>query len=154
MEYNLKGIDQTYSFARSLAKNLKAKDVISLIGDLGAGKTTLTKGIGEYFGVDKDITSPTFSLVNTYYTDPVLNHMDLYRLENEDEILSLDIDELLYPDGITIIEWAEMAKSYMPRNLIEIYIDKIGDRDRKVRILSNNKREKEIIEGLNEDFSH
>ncbi|MDY6064818.1 MAG: tRNA (adenosine(37)-N6)-threonylcarbamoyltransferase complex ATPase subunit type 1 TsaE [Finegoldia sp.] len=153
MEYNLEGLERTADFGRSLAKNLKKGDVISLIGDLGAGKTTLTKSIAAFFGVDKEVTSPTFSLVNTYETDPVLNHMDLYRLEEEDEILSLDIDELLYPEGITIIEWAEMAKTYMPRNLIEIYIDKTSQDSRRVRIEPDNKRQREIIEGLNEDFS-
>ncbi|MDU8954314.1 MAG: tRNA (adenosine(37)-N6)-threonylcarbamoyltransferase complex ATPase subunit type 1 TsaE, partial [Streptococcus sp.] len=112
-----------------------------------------TKSIAKSFGIEESVTSPTFSLVNTYYGDVELNHIDLYRLEDEMEIESLDIDELLYPEGITIIEWASQAQSYMPRNLIEIYIEKTCDVSRKIRIDGNNKREKEIIEELNENFS-
>ena len=153
MEYILNDLNDTEKFGQLFAKALKKQDVISLIGDLGAGKTTLTKSIAKSFGIKESVTSPTFSLVNTYYGDVELNHIDLYRLEDEMEIESLDIDELLYPEGITIIEWASQAQSYMPRNLIEIYIEKTGDVSRKIRIDGNNKREKEIIEELNENFS-
>lgn len=153
MEYILNNLKDTEKFGQILAKAFKKQDVVSLIGDLGTGKTTLTKSIAESFGIEENVTSPTFSLVNTYYGDVELNHIDLYRLEDEMEIESLDIDELLYPEGITIIEWASQAQSYMPRNLIEIYIEKTGDVSRKIRIDGNNKREKEIIEELNENFS-
>lgn len=153
MEYILNDLKDTEKFGQLFAKALKKQDVISLIGDLGAGKTTLTKPIAKSFGIEDNVTSPTFSLVNTYYGDVQLNHIDLYRLEDEMEIESLDIDELLYPEGITIIEWASQAQSYMPRNLIEIYIEKTGDVSRKIKIDGNNKREKEIIEELNENFS-
>ncbi len=154
MEYILNDLKDTEKFGQILARTLKKQDVISLIGDLGAGKTTLTKSIAKSFGIEENVTSPTFSLVNTYYGNIQLNHIDLYRLEDEMEIESLDIDELLYPEGITIIEWASQAQSYMPRNLIEIYIEKTGDVSRKIRIDGNNKREKEIIEELNENFSN
>lgn len=153
MEYILNDLKDTEKFGQKLANALKKHDVISLIGDLGSGKTTLTKSIAKTLGVNENVTSPTFSLVNTYYADVQLNHIDLYRLEDEMEIESLDIDELLYPDGITIIEWASQAQSYMPRNLIEIYIEKLSDISRKIIINANNKREKEIIEELNENFS-
>lgn len=154
MEYILNDLKDTEKFGQIFARTLKKQDVISLIGDLGAGKTTLTKSIAKSFGIKENVTSPTFSLVNTYYGNIQLNHIDLYRLEDEMEIESLDIDELLYPEGITIIEWASQAQSYMPRNLIEIYIEKTGDVSRKIRIDGNNKREKEIIEELNENFSN
>lgn len=154
MEYILNDLKDTEKFGQIFAKTLKKQDVISLIGDLGAGKTTLTKSVAKSFGIKENVTSPTFSLVNTYYGNIQLNHIDLYRLEDEMEIESLDIDELLYPEGITIIEWASQAQSYMPRNLIEIYIEKTGDISRKIRIDGNNKREKEIIEELNENFSN
>lgn len=154
MEYILNDLKDTEKFGQIFARTLKKQDVISLIGDLGAGKTTLTKFIAKSFGIEENVTSPTFSLVNAYYGNIQLNHIDLYRLEDEMEIESLDIDELLYPEGITIIEWASQAQSYMPRNLIEIYIEKTGDVSRKIRIDGNNKREKEIIEELNENFSN
>ncbi len=154
MEYILKDLDDTKKFGHILSKTLKRGDVVSLIGDLGSGKTTLTQSIAEGLGIEENVTSPTFSLVNTYDATIQLNHMDLYRLEDEMEIESLDIDELLYPDGITIVEWASMAQSYMPRNLIEMTIEKTSETSRKIIINGKNKREKEIIEGLNENFSN
>ena len=91
MEYILNDLKDTEKFGQLFAKALKKQDVISLIGDLGAGKTTLTKSIAKSFGIEESVTSPTFSLVNTYYGDVELNHIDLYRLEDEMEIESLDI---------------------------------------------------------------
>lgn len=83
-------------------------------------------------------------MVNTYYGDVELNHIDLYRLEDEMEIESLDIDELLYPEGITIIEWASQAQSYMPRNLIEIYIEKLVMFLEKLGLTGTTKEKKKL----------
>ncbi|NMB09455.1 MAG: tRNA (adenosine(37)-N6)-threonylcarbamoyltransferase complex ATPase subunit type 1 TsaE [Tissierellia bacterium] len=147
-EYISENLNDTEKFGESLAKSLKNGDVISLIGDMGAGKTTLVQTIGKKIGVEDYITSPTFSLVNTFYGDVELNHLDLYRMEDSREIESIDIDNYVYPNGISIIEWAERAQEYMPRNLIQIYIDKLGENKRKFIIKGNNKREKQIIEEI------
>lgn len=147
-KYISENLKDTEKFGEKLAKSLKKGDVISLIGDMGAGKTTLVQTIGKTLGVDDYITSPTFALVNTFYGDVELNHLDLYRMEDSREIESIDIDNYVYPYGISIIEWAERAKEYMPRNLVEIYIDKLGENKREFTIKGNNKREKEIIEEI------
>ena len=147
-KYISENLKDTEKFGEKLAKSLKKGDVISLIGDMGAGKTTLVQTIGKTLGIDDYITGPTFALVNTFYGDIELNHLDLYRMEDSREIESIDIDNYVYPYGISIIEWAERAKEYMPRNLVEIYIDKLGENKREFTIKENNKREKEIIEEI------
>lgn len=135
-------------FGEKLAGILKSGDVLSLVGGMGAGKTTLTQYVGKELGVEEYITSPTFSIVQIYGKDPVLNHLDLYRIEDPRELDSIDIDQYLYPDGITIIEWASRAPEYMPRNIMEINIEALEEDSRKITINGNNKWEKELIKEL------
>ena len=115
---------------------------------MGSGKTTFTQYLLKYLQVEDYVTSPTFSLVNTYDGKFTINHMDLYRLEKEKEIETLDIDTLFYPEGITIIEWAERVESYLPRNMIEIFINKTSLNERKFIIKGNNREEKRLIKEL------
>lgn len=135
-------------FAIKLAKCLKKGDVVRLDGDLGAGKTTLVTFIGDYFNI-KNVTSPTFSIVNIYNGDMNIYHLDLYRFTDEDEILDIDFENYFYPDeAITFIEWAEKSESYLPDKMININIEKLGDK-RKITIGNENERESLI----NESFS-
>ena len=152
MERELKDLEDFERLAKKLAPLLKEGDVISLSGDLGAGKTTLVQYLTKELGVDDYVTSPTFALVNIYFGDLTINHMDLYRLENPDELLQLDYESYFYPDVLTFIEWAEMGKGYLPKDMIEINIEKNGE-IRNFELLENNKRAKEIGESLNESFS-
>ena len=135
-------------FGEKLARILKSGDVLSLAGGMGAGKTTLTQFVGKELGVSEYITSPTFSIVQSYGDNPVLNHLDLYRIEDPRELDSIDMDQYLYPDGITIIEWASRAPEYMPRNIMEINIEAIVDNSRKITIDGHNKWEEELIKEL------
>lgn len=136
-------------FAIKLAQNLKEGDVVRLDGDLGAGKTTLVTFIADYFNI-KNVTSPTFSIVNIYNGDMDIYHLDLYRFEDEVEILDIDFENYFYPeDAITFIEWAEKSESYLPNDMINIKIEKLADK-RKVTIGNDNRREAEI----NESFSN
>lgn len=137
-------------FGNKLSKYLRPGDVLSLNGDMGAGKTTLTQFIGEGLGIEDYITSPTFSIVQSYGDDPELHHIDLYRLEDSREIESIDADYYLYPEGITIIEWAVRAAEYMPRDIIEIMIKKVDDEKRVILIEGKNRKEKRVIEELSE----
>ncbi len=144
----LSSLEDAEIFASKFASLVKAHDVFSFVGDLGAGKTTMTQFICKSLGIDDYVTSPTFNLVNTYYGKFELNHMDLYRIDFVDELYQIDYENYFYPDGVTIIEWAEKAGSLLPKNIIEIEILKIDSDLRKVVIKGNNKRELEIIEGL------
>ncbi len=152
MKKELIDLEDVERLAKKLAPLLKEGDVISLSGDLGAGKTTLVQYLTKELGVDDYVTSPTFALVNIYFGDFTINHMDLYRLEHPDELLQLDYESYFYPDGITFIEWAEMGQGYLPENIVEINIEKAGD-SRVFELIENNDRSKEIGEGLSESFS-
>ena len=150
----IKNLKKMKEFAKSLSRCLREGDVIYLKGDLGVGKTTLTKFLGEFLDIKTNITSPTFGLVNTYYGKKELNHLDLYRLETPEEIETIDYNNYFYPDGITIVEWADKAMSYMPRDFIEIEILKTEhDNERYIRFNSKNYRTQEIEEYIYENFS-
>ena len=148
LEIILNSLDVCDNFSKRFSKTLKNGDVISLVGDLGAGKTTFTKFLGKNLGIGEDITSPTFNLVNLYSGKFKFNHMDLYRIDSPEELYQIDYENYFYPDGITVIEWAENADYLLPKNLIELEILKISENSRKIVIKGNNKRELEIIEEL------
>lgn len=125
---------ETLELAKSFAKKLKGGDVIALSGELGAGKTEFVKGIAEALGSSDIVTSPTFTLVNEYSGEEyMLYHFDVYRLSNV-TVENCDwIDEYLFSDGISIIEWAENVKDILPDNYIKVSISKNADKDDSYR---------------------
>lgn len=144
----INNLDQVKKFAYKLGPALKEGDVINLIGEMGAGKTTLTGFLAEYFSIG-DSSSPTFALVNIYEGDKTLYHLDLYRLEDQDEIFDIDYESYFYPaDEITIIEWAENASAYLPDNMINIEIIKIDPDRREIIIHEDTPRGREVSEYL------
>lgn len=112
--------DQTKALAASLAELARPGDLILLAGDLGAGKTAFTQGYGAALGVDDLITSPTFTLVNTYEGRLELNHLDVYRLEAMGEVLDLGVPEMLDDGGVTVIEWGDAVAPALPADYLEI----------------------------------
>ncbi len=114
-----------------LGASLRKGDVVSLTGSLGAGKTVLAKGIARALGIREAIVSPTFTLVQEYEGSEKLYHLDLYRLSGEDEFESMGGEEFLYPDGITLIEWAEKIGSMLPESAfhVDIIIKEDGSRE-------------------------
>ena len=112
--------NDTIEFAKSFAKKLNKHSIIVLSGDLGSGKTKFTEGILKYFGLDDEISSPTFTIVNEYDAKDVkLFHFDLYRLEDIDEFYAIGGEEYLQ-NGICIFEWGEMIESILPKGYIKI----------------------------------
>jgi tRNA threonylcarbamoyladenosine biosynthesis protein TsaE len=111
---------QTKELAASLAELARPGDLILLAGDLGAGKTAFTQGYGAALGIDDLITSPTFTLVNTYEGRLELNHLDVYRLEAMGEVLDLGVPEMLDDGGVTIIEWGDAVAPALPADYLEI----------------------------------
>lgn len=109
---------ETFELGRQTAAQLRRGEVLALAGDLGAGKTQFTKGLAAGLGVEADVTSPTFTLIHEYPGGRLpLFHIDLYRLEEEDEVLGIGIDEYLDGDGVTVIEWADKFAALMPRGV-------------------------------------
>ena len=112
--------DATRAVGRCLGQLLKPGDVICLQGDLGSGKTCLTQGIGAGMGVAEVINSPTFVFVNEHApldAGPYLYHVDLYRMCDLNEVLSLGLEDYMYGDGVTVIEWADRASEMMPARM-------------------------------------
>ena len=125
MTKELNTIEDTKAFAEMLASTIKKGQVICLVGDLGAGKTTLTQYLCQALGVAEYVTSPTFNLMNTYAgtlkDEPVeIHHFDVYRVDDPDEMLEIGFDDFVYGDGICIIEWANQVKDLLPDHSIWI----------------------------------
>lgn len=120
--------EQTIELGERLAAELPARVVVLLIGNLGAGKTTLAKGIAKGLGVAQadDVTSPTYTLIHEYGAN--LYHIDLYRLETMQQVASLGLEELFDRDAVVLIEWGERFPQIMPANRIEICIQADGNR--------------------------
>lgn len=125
---------ETKNFAKKLAKKLKKSDIVVLSGELGSGKTKFTEGILDFFNLQDEISSPTFTIVNEYSTSNVpIYHFDVYRLEDEDEFLAIGGEEY-FENGICIIEWGEIVENVLPKEYIKISFSK-DDLDENVRIL-------------------
>ena len=116
--------EETQALGERLGKTLKQGDVIALIGDLGTGKTCLTQGIARGIGIapDEIVSSPSYILINEYNGTVPIYHIDLYRLENSEEIAELGLSEYVEGDGICIIEWAERMTDALPATCIKIHI--------------------------------
>lgn len=126
---------ETIAFGRSLAKELPPPRLVLLRGDLGAGKTTLTKGIAEGFGAAsvEDVTSPTFTLVHEYRGPAVtVYHIDLYRIETEKELATLAIDDLMDDHSVILIEWGEKFERFRRERDVEVRIERRGESEREI----------------------
>lgn len=114
--------------------------VIALVGDLGAGKTTLTKGIGKALGVKRVINSPTFTIMKVYETTnkkiKKLYHLDVYRITNSED--DFELEEYFYLDGLAVIEWAHIIQDMLPKNTWEIEIIDLGEDTRQVTIKASS----------------
>lgn len=112
--------EETKLIGRKFAKDLKKGDVIVLTGDLGSGKTKFTEGVLQFFGLENEISSPTFNIVNEYVKEDVnVYHFDVYRLEDEDEFYAIGGEEY-FEKGICLIEWGEMIEHALPNKYIQI----------------------------------
>ena len=120
-------VEGTFGLAAALAQLVEDGDLLVLTGDLGAGKTAFTQGFAKALGVAAPVTSPTFTLANRYEGDLVVNHLDVYRLEDLQETRDLAIPELL-EDGVTLIEWGERIAAALPTDRLAVCIS-FGDRD-------------------------
>ena len=105
-----KSVEDTYDLAKRLADTLEGGEIILLNGDLGAGKTTFSKGLAKALGIEGDVTSPTFTIMNVYEDGRLkLNHLDMYRIEHEDELYELGVEDAMTDDAVTVIEWNKLT---------------------------------------------
>lgn len=145
MVFNSQSVDDTYYLARKFAQSISKGNVIALIGNLGTGKTTFTKGLAKALGILENVGSPTFKLVSEYLgTDSVLYHIDAYRLEGSKDFLNIGGEEYLTTeDGITVIEWADIIGDILDDDVIQV----------KFARIQNNSEARQIeIRGIEFDF--
>src|SRR5436305_11254194 len=136
-EQTTRSPEETVELGRQLAAQLRAPMLVLLRGDLGAGKTTLVKGIAEGFHAAKqeDVTSPTFTLVHEYRSaDVTLYHIDLYRIDTQKELDTLALDDLMTDDSILLIEWGEKFARFRQECDVEIAIERVTENDRRIAI--------------------
>jgi tRNA threonylcarbamoyladenosine biosynthesis protein TsaE len=126
--------EETVALGESLAAELPAKVAVLLIGNLGAGKTTLAKGIVKGLGAahPDEVSSPTFTLIHEY--GPRVYHVDLYRLDRAEQVASIGLDEIFDREAVVLVEWGERFPELMPEERVEITLRSVGDREREIVI--------------------
>jgi tRNA threonylcarbamoyladenosine biosynthesis protein TsaE len=129
--------DETIAFGRSLTELLKPPKLVLLRGDLGAGKTTLVKGIAEGFQAagEEDVTSPTFTLVHEYRGPQAnLYHVDLYRVDTPRQLETLGLDDLIAENSVLLIEWGEKFPRFRRERDVEIALERVAENSRRIRL--------------------
>lgn len=138
--------EETRRVAVRLANLLKPGDVITLAGELGAGKTTFTKGIAVGLGVKRVVNSPTYTIIKEYEGELPLYHMDVYRLEDSDE--DIGFSEYFEGEGISVVEWAEFIEEYLPKERLEIKINYLDEEKRRLEFYPHGSHYHWIISSL------
>ncbi len=145
-ERTINSEQETEMLALQIADQLKPADVLTLEGDLGAGKTTFTKSVAKGLGITRNVNSPTFTILKQYEGRLPLNHLDVYRLEGTDE--DLGWDELFYGDAVSIIEWAHLIEEDLPPERLAIQIKRLGEDKRMFTFEPFGKRYEQLCEEL------
>jgi tRNA threonylcarbamoyladenosine biosynthesis protein TsaE len=134
--------EETIAFGRTLAELVAPPKLVLLRGDLGAGKTTLVKGIASAFeaAAEEDVTSPTFTLIHEY-RGPRVNvyHIDLYRIDTQRELDTLALDDLRAGDSILLIEWGEKFPRFVQEHDLEIVLERVGENERRIQVNAESK---------------
>ena len=139
-------LEDTQLFSERLASSLQPGDVITLEGDLGAGKTAFTKGLAVGLGIQKNVNSPTFTIIKEYQGKMPLYHMDVYRLEDSYE--DLGFEEYFNGNGVTVIEWAHIIEEQLPNERLNINIYHQGNDYRKLVIKPTGKRYEQLCKEI------
>ena len=145
--------DETIAFGARLGAALEPGDILVLTGDLGAGKTQLTKGIASALGVEDDVTSPTFNILMVYEGAQMpLYHFDLYRLDDPDQLEDIGLYEMLDGDGVCVIEWGEQFADEIGPERLDVYLTRLDaqaaageEPPREVRLVAHGPRAEELV---------
>ncbi|MCR4899495.1 MAG: tRNA (adenosine(37)-N6)-threonylcarbamoyltransferase complex ATPase subunit type 1 TsaE [Treponema sp.] len=134
LTFTTKSEQETINLGEKIGRLLKKGDILAMQGTLAAGKTTITKGIAKGLEITDTITSPTFCLISEYYGRLPLYHMDVYRLDGREDFINLGTDDMLYGDGVSIIEWSEKIMDELPSSTIIIKLTPQDDGSRLIEI--------------------
>ena len=137
--------NQLMALGQRIGQKLQAQDVLVLTGDLGSGKTTLTKGIAKGLGIKQMIKSPTYTIVREYEGRLPLYHLDVYRIEGDAD--SIDLDEFLFGGGVTVIEWGHLLGNALPDTYLELEILK-EEEGRRLNFQAKGLRAEKLLEEL------
>ena len=134
MTYKTATVEETTELGQCIGRLLQPGDILALQGTLAAGKTQLTKGIARGLNISEPVTSPTFTIISEYYGRMSLYHIDVYRLNSSEDFLDLGVEDMLYGQGICIIEWSEKIMSELPDRTIQIHLAVQEDSSRLITI--------------------
>ena len=142
--FEVNSANETLKLGEEFANNAKPGTVIALIGDLGVGKTVFTKGIAKGLGITENVTSPTFTILESYYGGKMpLHHFDVYRIGDVEEMEEVGFDDCVYSEGITIIEWAGIIEEIIPKGTYVVNIEKDLSKGNDYRKITVTKTAKE-----------
>ena len=141
LTFHTKTEQETIELGEKIGRLLNKGDIIAMQGTLAAGKTTITKGIARALEITDTITSPTFCLISEYYGKMPLYHFDVYRLDGTEDFINLGADDMLYGDGVSIIEWSEKIMDELPASTIILRLTPQEDGSRIIEIENWNNGE-------------
>ena len=144
----------TEKIGAAIAKFLNKGDIISLSGELGTGKTCLIRGIVSALGGGHNVTSASFTLLSRYEASMPVYHFDAYRLDDPAQALYLGLDDYIFGDGVTIIEWGERISDILPDGCLFIEIEYLDDEDRRITIFSDSKDWQDRLSVLRRSWRH
>jgi len=135
LNFHTSSAEETIELGKKIGSLLQKGDIIAMQGTLAAGKTTITKGIAQALGIKDEITSPTFCLISEYEGKMPLYHMDVYRLEGGEDFINLGVEDLMYGNGVSLIEWSEKVMDELPKKTIILKIEPIeGTTERNITL--------------------
>jgi tRNA threonylcarbamoyladenosine biosynthesis protein TsaE len=145
---------ETIRVGKRLGRLLQRGDVVALVGELGTGKTHFIKGLAEGVGIEKAayVSSPSFTLINEYPGRITFYHIDLFRLQSENEAVGLGLEEYIRGDAVTAIEWADKISSLLPEELLLVKIHYTGKHSRTLEIIGKGVRYQKLVKGLISEF--
>jgi tRNA threonylcarbamoyladenosine biosynthesis protein TsaE len=146
----VKSLENTDALAKVINDNLFPGFILGLTGDLGSGKTTFTKYLAKYMGIQDNLNSPTFTILKIYNNDLDLYHMDVYRLE--DIGYDYELDDYIYGQGVSVIEWYQYIEEMLPKDKLEIDIKVLDENNRELTIRGTGRYE-EIVKNIDNRYS-
>ncbi len=142
------GENETIELGKYIGQEAKPSQLILLKGELGSGKTRLVKGMAKTLNLKDNVSSPTYNLVNEYRGEITLYHFDLYRLDNEMDLINIGFEDYLYREGIVVIEWPELALDFINDDYLFLEFEFISEKERKIKFVTKGKNSKKLLEGL------
>lgn len=141
--------EETERIGSLVGEMLTGGDILALVGELGAGKTTFVRGIAERMGCDKgEVASPSFTVINEYNGSPPLFHIDFYRLEGEKDLCEIGYEEYIQGNGVVVIEWADKLPQAVPKESLWIILRYLDAEHREIILRAQGERYEKMIEGL------